>query len=69
MDWNKYNENILVTSSVDKSVKVWDIRAPNKELKVNCLLSHHLFGKRINKNKRIRIKDKKKNKNKNNKKH
>ena len=22
-DWNKYNENILVTGSVDKTIRVW----------------------------------------------
>jgi peroxin-7 len=27
MDWNRYNENILLTGSVDRSVRVWDLRS------------------------------------------
>lgn len=32
-DWSKYDENVVVTGSVDKTVKVWDIRNPRRELK------------------------------------
>jgi WD40 repeat protein len=28
-DWNKYNPNLLVTGSVDKTIKCWDIRNPS----------------------------------------
>ncbi|KAL4371763.1 hypothetical protein AHAS_Ahas06G0198300 [Arachis hypogaea] len=26
-DWNKYNEWIIITASMDKSIKVWDVRS------------------------------------------
>lgn len=29
LDWNKYNENLIVTGSVDRSVRVWDLRKPS----------------------------------------
>ena len=31
-DWCKYNDCVMVTGSVDKSLKSWDIRAPQREL-------------------------------------
>ena len=33
-DWNKYNPNLLVTASVDKTIKCWDIRNPSMELTI-----------------------------------
>ena len=37
-DWCKYNDCVIATGSVDKSVKVWDVRAPEREL--TTLLGH-----------------------------
>lgn len=37
-DWNKYNDCILATGSVDKSVKIWDVRMPQQPLA--CMLGH-----------------------------
>ena len=34
MDWNKYNDCVVATGSVDRTVKLWDIRNPKKELSV-----------------------------------
>ena len=31
-DWCKYNDCIIATGSVDKTIKVWDVRAPQREL-------------------------------------
>ena len=42
-DWNKYNENIVVTGSVDKTIKIWDLRNPEQELNV---LKGHTYGVR-----------------------
>lgn len=37
-DWCKYNDCVLATASVDKSIKLWDVRAPQQEL--TTLLGH-----------------------------
>ena len=37
-DWCKYNDCVLATASVDKSIKVWDVRAPEQPL--TTLLGH-----------------------------
>lgn len=31
-DWCKYNDCVIATGSVDKTIKTWDIRAPQREL-------------------------------------
>jgi WD40 repeat protein len=31
-DWSKYNDCIVATGSVDKTVRVWDVRRPGQEL-------------------------------------
>ncbi len=33
-DWCKYNDCVLATGSVDKSIKLWDVRQPGRELAV-----------------------------------
>ncbi len=35
-DWSKYNENILVSGSVDKSIKVWVRRGAIDHLAAPC---------------------------------
>jgi peroxin-7 len=37
-DWNKYNDCLIATGSIDKSIKVWDVRVPTREL--TCLYGH-----------------------------
>ncbi len=37
-DWCKYNDCIIATGSVDKTIKIWDVRMPQRELTV--LLGH-----------------------------
>ena len=37
-DWCKYNDCLLATASVDKSLKLWDVRNPQRELAT--LLGH-----------------------------
>ena len=44
-DWNKWNEFQLVTGSVDKTVKVWDIRNPSQE--VRTLRGHSYAVRRV----------------------
>ena len=44
-DWNKYNENILVSGSVDKSIKIWDIRQPTREIRT--LYGHRYAVRRL----------------------
>ncbi len=31
-DWCKYNECIIATGSIDKSIKVWDVRNVNQPI-------------------------------------
>lgn len=38
VDWCKYNEHLLITGSVDKTLKVWDIRQTQQPIQ-------HLAGK------------------------
>jgi WD40 repeat protein len=37
-DWCKYNDCMIATGSVDKSIKIWDVRMPERE--VATLLGH-----------------------------
>jgi peroxin-7 len=37
-DWNKYDDNQLVTASVDKSLRLWDIRRPDHFITGELLL-------------------------------
>jgi len=32
LDWNKYQDNILFSGSVDKSIKMWDLRRPDQPI-------------------------------------
>lgn len=41
-DWCKYNDCIIATGSIDKSIKVWDVRQPQRELAT--LLGHRWVG-------------------------
>jgi len=44
-DWNKYNEFAIVTGSVDKTIKIWDIRRPERE--VGMLKGHAYAVRRV----------------------
>lgn len=44
-DWNKYNEFLLCTGSVDKTIRTWDIRAPRQP--VTILEGHEFAVRRI----------------------
>lgn len=44
-DWNKYNENVLYTGSVDKTIRGWDIR--NSKVPLNQLEGHEFAVRRI----------------------
>jgi peroxin-7 len=37
-DWCKYDECLIATGSVDKCIKVWDVRQPGREMAV--LMGH-----------------------------
>lgn len=34
VDWSKYNDCVIATGSVDKSIKTWDVRMPQREMAV-----------------------------------
>lgn len=51
-DWCKYNDCVIATGSVDKTIKTWDVRMPQREVAVltghtyavrRCLLAVLLF--------------------------
>jgi len=44
-DWCKYNDCVLATGSVDKSIRVWDVRVPGRELAT--LLGHTYAVRRL----------------------
>ena len=33
-DWCKYNDCVIATGSVDKTIKTWDVRMPQREVAV-----------------------------------
>jgi hypothetical protein len=43
-DWNKYNDCIVATGSIDKSIKIWDVRVPTREL--TALYGHACVARR-----------------------
>ena len=43
VDWCKYNDCVLATGSVDKSIKIWDVRIPDREI---TLLAGHSYAVR-----------------------
>ena len=51
-DWCKYNDCVFATGSVDKSIKTWDVRMPQRE--VATLLGHTYAVRRCAPNKRWR---------------
>eukprot|EP00472_Partenskyella_glossopodia_P012085 CAMPEP_0197518992 /NCGR_PEP_ID=MMETSP1318-20131121/4246_1 /TAXON_ID=552666 /ORGANISM="Partenskyella glossopodia, Strain RCC365" /LENGTH=128 /DNA_ID=CAMNT_0043069719 /DNA_START=598 /DNA_END=984 /DNA_ORIENTATION=+ len=46
MDWNKYESNILATASVDKTIKIWDMRNLDKG-EIACLSGHEFAVRKI----------------------
>lgn len=32
LDWNKYMENVIFTGSVDRTIKMWDLRNPGRPM-------------------------------------
>ena len=42
-DWCKYNDCVMATGSVDKSIKTWDVRMPQREVAV---LTGHTYAVR-----------------------
>ncbi|CAG8594985.1 23022_t:CDS:2 [Cetraspora pellucida] len=46
LDWNKYQENVIVTGgSVDRMLKVWDLRFLDRE--ITCLRGHRYAIRRV----------------------
>eukprot|EP00475_Leptophrys_vorax_P002944 TRINITY_DN1167_c0_g1_i1.p1 TRINITY_DN1167_c0_g1~~TRINITY_DN1167_c0_g1_i1.p1 ORF type:complete len:350 (-),score=63.30 TRINITY_DN1167_c0_g1_i1:46-1062(-) len=45
MDWNRYNENVVLTGSVDRSVRVWDLRSLGSPL--HSLIGHEFAVRRV----------------------
>ena len=45
LDWNKYNENILATGSIDKSIRLWDMR--NLSTPITTLHGHNYAVRRL----------------------
>ena len=43
VDWNKYDENIVATGSVDKTIRTWDLRRPQSPL---CVFAAHAYAVR-----------------------
>ena len=43
VDWNKYDEHCFATGAVDKTVRLWDLRAPQQPVQV---LAAHTFAVR-----------------------
>ena len=44
-DWNKYDENIIITGSVDRSIAIWDLR--NSYQPMATLNGHDLAVRRV----------------------
>lgn len=44
-DWCKYNDCVIATGSVDKSIKIWDVRMPQRELAT--MLGHGYAVRRV----------------------
>merc|ERR1719359_719953 len=45
VDWNKYNEFLVVTGSVDKTLRAFDLRNPSRPLQI--LHGHQLAVRRV----------------------
>ena len=43
VDWCKYNDCVIATGSVDRTIKVWDVRVPDREVTV---LAGHAYAVR-----------------------
>lgn len=45
IDWNKYEHNVLISGSVDKTLKVWDLRNPS--IPRNSIIAHDFAIRRV----------------------
>ncbi|KAI9593741.1 WD40-repeat-containing domain protein [Syncephalis fuscata] len=45
LDWNKYQPHTIATGSVDKTIRVWDTRRPDREL--GCAMGHEYAVRRV----------------------